>query len=80
MSVLGANPLQLRLGFVMGEYFPKLDKLGTIDAYVTLDFGGRKYRTNTVTMENQRCPFDFEFKIPLQWPLSTDRLVLKVFD
>lgn len=57
---------QLKIAFVMGEHFPELDQfVGTIDAYVSLDFGGRKYRTPAVKMESLRCPFDFEFKIPL---------------
>lgn len=33
-----------------------------------------------MTQKDNRTPLNFEFWIPLQWPLSTDRLVLKVYD
>jgi hypothetical protein len=39
---------QLTLQFLRAEHLPKLDKLGTIDAYCKMTFGGVDYRTHTV--------------------------------
>ena len=30
----------------MAEHLPKLDTIGTIDAYIIMEFGGKTYRTD----------------------------------
>jgi regulator of sigma D len=36
---------QLKIRFLMAEYLPKLDTLGTLDAYITMSFGGKDYKS-----------------------------------
>ena len=56
--------------------------LGGIDAYFTAKFHPRKkeLRTKTVVQKNEKCVMDQVFKMPVQWPPTTDRLVIKVMD
>lgn len=71
---------QLKLRFLTAENLPNMDLIGTIDFYIKLEFGGKVYKTKPVVAVNKVCSVFFEFWIPLQWPLSTDRFVLKFFD
>lgn len=59
-----------------------MDTWGTIDAYITMEFFKKKLKTKVVTQKKdpQEGIFDQEFWLPVQWPMATDRLVLKLFD
>jgi hypothetical protein len=73
---------QVKIRFMKFEKLPKMDTWGTIDAYVTMDFFKKKLKTKVVTQKKDTNDgiFDQEFWLPVQWPMATDRLVLKVFD
>jgi len=57
-----------------------MDMMGTIDAYVKTEFLKKKMKTSTVTQKNNEGTFDQTFWLPVQWPMASDRIVLKVFD
>lgn len=57
-----------------------MDTFGTIDAYLTCTFFGKKSRTKAVTAKKDVCAIEQEIWLPIQWPLSTNRLIFKVFD
>ncbi len=59
-----------------------MDTLGTIDAYIKTEYLKKKLVTEAVTQtKNTHETFiEQEFWLPIQWPLASDRLVLKVFD
>ena len=57
-----------------------MDTFGTIDAYITGKFQGKKIRTTAVTAKNDVCAIEQEFWLPIQWPLASDRLLLQLFD
>jgi Ca2+-dependent lipid-binding protein len=71
---------QLEVTIMQAEHLPKMDMIGTIDAYVSAAFQKQKYKTKTVNPSSGVCTFDQVFMIPLQWPATTDRLVLGVWD
>ncbi len=45
-----------------------------------MEFGGKRWKSNVVTMKDDVCIHNYEFYVPLSWPLSTDRLVIQLFD
>ena len=71
---------QLKIRFIQAEKLPKMDTFGTIDAYITGKFQGKKIRTVAVTAKNDVCAMEQEFWLPIQWPLASDRLLLSLFD
>lgn len=72
---------QLKFRFVKAEKLPKMDQFGTIDAYVQTTFMKKKLKTKPVTQtKTQETFIEQEFWLPIQWPMATDRLVLKVYD
>jgi hypothetical protein len=56
---------QLKIRFLMAENLPNLDYMGTIDAFVSCGFGGKKYKSVAVTAKDNRAPLNYEFWIPL---------------
>jgi Ca2+-dependent lipid-binding protein len=54
--------------------------LGTIDLFYQLDFSGKRWKSNIVTMKDDVCVHNYEFWVPLSCPLASDRLVIKLFD
>lgn len=72
---------QLKFRFVKAEKLPKMDQFGTIDAYIQTVFFKKKLKTKAVTQtKSQETFIEQEFWLPIQWPMATDRLVLKVYD
>ena len=73
---------QLKIRFIKGEKFPKMDLAGTIDAYIQTVFFKKKLATQAVTQSKNthETLIEQEFWLPVQWPLATDRLVLKLYD
>ena len=67
---------QLKIRFIQAEKLPNLDMLGTIDLFYQLEFGGKRWKSNVVTMKDDNCSHNYEFYIPLSWPLQCDRLVI----
>ena len=57
-----------------------MDTFGTIDAYVITKFGGKEMKTTAVTAKSDVAAIEQEWWLPIQWPLSSDRLVIKCFD
>lgn len=59
-----------------------MDMGGTIDAYIQTIYFKKKISTEAVTQSKttQETLLEQEFWLPVQWPLSTDRFVLKVYD
>lgn len=54
--------------------------LGTIDAYVTGEYAGQTLRSKTVTQKSEKCDFMQVFKFSVEWPLTKDKLTLKILD
>ena len=71
---------QLKMRFITAEKLPKMDTFGSIDAYVTGKFQGKKIKTTAVTAKNDIAALEQEFWLPIQWPLASDRLLLQVYD
>ena len=71
---------QLKIRFIQAEKLPKMDTFGTIDAYISAKFNGKKIRTKAVTAKNDVCAIEQEFWLPIQWPLASDRLMLQLYD
>jgi len=53
-----------------------MDTFGTIDAYVKATFQAKTYKTRVVNPKNGVCQLNQTFQMPLQWPTSSDKLVL----
>ena len=71
---------QLKIRFITAYGLPKMDRFGTIDAYVYTEFMGKKMQTQPQTAKDNRVTIEQEFWLPVQWPMATDRLVLSVWD
>ena len=67
---------QLKIRFLQAEKMPKLDMIGTIDLFYSLEFGGKRWKSNVVTQKDDVCVHNYEFFIPLSLPLQSDRLVI----
>lgn len=57
-----------------------MDTFGTIDAFMRITFFGKTVETKPVTAENDSAALEQEIWLPIQWPLSTDKLVIQCFD
>ena len=57
-----------------------MDRFGTIDAYIKLEYYEQKLKTEVVTQKNGVVNWDEEFWLPVQLPIVAPRLVLKVYD
>jgi hypothetical protein len=59
-----------------------MDRGGTIDAFIETVFFKKKLKTKPVTQSKntQECLIEQEFWLPVQWPLASDRLILKIYD
>lgn len=64
------------------EHLPKMDTFGTIDAFVRLDYLGKKLKTEVITQKKSEkdVMWDQELWIPVQLPIVSDRIVMKVYD
>jgi len=73
---------QLKIRFIEAHGLPRMDLLGTIDAYVSCTYLGKVLKTEakTASKEGNVCIIDQEMWIPIQWPVSVDRLILKLMD
>lgn len=71
---------QLKIRFLQAEKLPLLDMIGTIDLFYQLEFSGKRWKSNIVTMKDNVCIHNYEFLIPLSLPLPSDRLVIQLFD
>ncbi len=57
---------QLKIRFVKAEKLPKMDTLGTIDAYIQTVFFKKKLKTKAVTQtKSQETFIEQEFWIPI---------------
>ena len=60
---------------MVGESFYKVD-----EAYIKMKFNSRKFYSSVAKLGTEnKINFDFEFLLPLEWPTTSDRLVIKVF-
>lgn len=78
---------QLKLRFIYCDNMPKLDwatvlSEAKMDVYIEAEYCGRKIKTKTVTTKgkNMECYLMQEMWLPLQVPLTSDRIVLRVMD
>lgn len=71
---------QLYFRIFKAEKLPKMDRFGTIDAYIQTTFFKQTLRTNTITMKDNICQWDEEIWLPVQWPVASSRLVFKLYD
>ena len=71
---------QLKIRWLCAEKLPNMDTFGTIDAYISGKFQGKKIRTKAVKARNDVAAIEQEFWLPIQWPLASDRLLLQLFD
>jgi hypothetical protein len=71
---------QLSISIVEAQDLPKMDTLGSIDAYVQLVYNDHKYKTKVVNPKSGVCTFQQTFQIPLQWPTSKNSLKLSLWD
>jgi len=71
---------QLKIRFIQAQHLPNLDIMGTIDAMITTEFFGKKWKTKATTAKDNIAAIEQEFWIPIQLPLASDRLVLDLWD
>jgi len=71
---------QLYFKFIKAEHLPKMDLMGTIDAYIWIDHMGDTLRTKTVTQEDELVEWDQEMLLPLEVPLSKAKLTFSLYD
>lgn len=71
---------QLKVRFIQADKLPQMDNWGSIDFYVLAKFQGKEVRTDSVKAQGDICPIMQEWWLPLQWPLSSDRLVMQLKD
>jgi len=71
---------QMRFTIIRGEKFPKMDRWGTIDAYLKTKFMGQTLKTKVVKMKDDLVVWNECMLIPIQWPVSSDRLAFELFD
>lgn len=77
---------QLRFRFFKAEKLPIMDAgvmgvgAGTIDAYIICNYLNQKLKTKVVTMKNDFLFWNQEFLIPVQLPIMSGRLVMKLYD
>ena len=76
---------QLRFRFFKAEKLPIMDAAlfgsgGSIDAYILCNYLNQKLKTRVVTMKNDVLFWNKEFLIPVQLPIMSGRLVMKLFD
>jgi Ca2+-dependent lipid-binding protein len=71
---------QLYFKFIKAEHLPIMDLMGTIDAYIYLEYNGSKIRTKTYTMKDNLVIWNQEILIPLELPASNDTLVFNLYD
>ena len=72
---------QLKIRFISAEKLPKMDMIGTIDAFIEGKFQGKTIKTTAVRATNDYiAAIEQEFWLPIQWPLASDRLLLQLYD
>jgi C2 domain len=76
---------QLRFRFFKAEKLPIMDAAlfgsgGSIDAYIMCNYLNQKLKTKVVTMKNEFLFWNQEFLIPVQLPIMSGRLVMKLYD
>ena len=71
---------QVVISFIEAQKLPKMDTFGSIDAFIQTKFQKKSYETQVVKAVNEKCVFECSFKMAVQWPLSNDRLILKIMD
>ena len=71
---------QLYFKFIKAEHLPKMDLMGTIDAYIWIDHMGDTLRTKTVKQEDELVEWDQEMLLPLEVPLSKEMLTFSLYD
>ena len=59
-----------------------MDTFGTIDAYLKLEYMGKTLKTEVITQKKGETGvlWDQEMWIPVQLPIVTDRIVMKIYD
>ena len=56
--------------FYVAEQLPKMDAfMGTIDAYLKLEYNGQKLKTKTYTQKNNTVEWHQEMLIPITIPI-----------
>lgn len=79
---------QVKIRFYAGHDLPMMDAsmgfLGKekIDAYLKLDFKGKKYKTPTIKYYKNDAPilFNTEFWLPCQLPVAVPRIPIRIMD
>ena len=74
---------QMRLTCIRSANLPKMDRFGTVDAYCKVVFTGKTLKTKYITAEKKSqgsVQWDETMMIPIQWPLSSNRLVVNIVD
>ena len=55
----------MKIRFLLAEYLPKMDMLGTLDAYFFMEYAGVHYKTEVVTQKDNKTPINQEWWIPI---------------
>jgi len=76
---------QIKFRFFKGEKLAKMDSTllggGSIDAYVTCTYMGKKLKTKVVTQgKEERVFWNQEFLLPCQLPIMASKLKMKLWD
>jgi len=71
---------QFKFRLIKAEYLPKMDTIGTCDAFVKVNYLGKSCKTSVVTMKDNQVMWRQEIWLPVQAPLVSNRLVMQVLD
>ena len=76
---------QLKIRFIQADKLPKMDMGvmgmgGGIDAYMWTKYQNKVMKTKPITSSSDVAAIAQEWWLPIQWPLSSDRFVIKTYD
>ncbi|OMJ83746.1 hypothetical protein SteCoe_15288 [Stentor coeruleus] len=79
---ISLKPYQLIVSIIKAENLPKMDAIGTINAYCQVQFGGAKKKTSVKDADNVRFSVSWyeDIFLPVMMPNVSSRLVIKVMD
>ena len=71
---------QVNISILKAEKLPKMDTFGGIDAFFQTKWKKKWLKTRQVNQKNEICTFNQTFCLPVEWPLSVDKLKFNIMD
>ena len=71
---------QFKFRIIKGQSLPKMDTYGDCDAFIAVNYLGKKIQTRTVAQKDGQVMWAQEIWLPVQSPLVSSRLIMQVID